>query len=138
MKVGGSIGIMNTIGIIIGTGILGATLSRHQGRQVIGELTRMIGEGREPTQLLIEGVLVFVGGVLLLTPGFFTDGVGFLMILPGTRRLFVSTAKSYFASGVRSGRFKVYTQTTQSRNNRDYEAENKNPGVIDVDGERLE
>ncbi len=85
IEIGSRIGTLNTILIIVLTGILGAYMMRQQGFTILANIRANLSQGRMPTGELINGVLVLVGGILLLTPGFFTDAVGFVLLIPTTR-----------------------------------------------------
>lgn len=85
IKIGSYFGIMTTIFIIIGTGILGAYLAKQQGFQVWLKIQREIGQGKFPANELLDGLLLFVAGVVLLTPGLLTDLMGFIILFPVTR-----------------------------------------------------
>jgi UPF0716 protein FxsA len=85
IEIGSRIGTLNTILIIVLTGMLGAYLMRQQGFAILGNIRGDLSQGRMPTGELINGALVLVGGILLLTPGFFTDAVGFVLLIPTTR-----------------------------------------------------
>ena len=85
IEVGGWIGLWPTIGVVILTAMAGTVLLRAQGLATLGELQRRLNEGGNPAPALAHGALILVSGVLLLTPGFFTDGVGFLLLAPPVR-----------------------------------------------------
>jgi UPF0716 protein FxsA len=85
IEIGSRIGALNTILIIVITGILGASMMRQQGFTIIRNIQRDLSQGHMPTGELINGALVLVGGIVLLTPGFFTDAVGFVLLIPGSR-----------------------------------------------------
>lgn len=74
-----------TIGIIIGTGFLGAWLSKSEGFKTLQSYQKAIAEGRIPHREAIDGILILVAGVVLLTPGFLTDIVGFGLLIPPIR-----------------------------------------------------
>lgn len=101
--VGAHIGALNTIFIIIGTGILGATLAKMQGLQLIYQVQHEINQGKIPGTKIIEGFCVFGGGLLLLTPGFMTDILGFCMILPGPRQMMAFFLKKWFTKAALNG-----------------------------------
>jgi UPF0716 protein FxsA len=88
IKIGNVIGLWPTIFIVIATGVLGAALARSQGTQVISAIRAEVAEGRPPTESLLNGLLVLVGGVVLLTPGLLTDLLGFSLLIPLTRNWF--------------------------------------------------
>lgn len=87
-QVGGIIGAGWTILIVIGTAILGASLLRQQGLATWTRLTQSIAQGQLPPTVLVEGILLLLSGAFLLTPGFFTDAIGFLFLMPPVRMLF--------------------------------------------------
>jgi UPF0716 protein FxsA len=86
--VGPALGAPLTILLLIADSVLGSVLMRSQGRAVWRRFNRTLAEGRMPHREVIDGVLVIFGGALLITPGFITDVLGFLLLLPPTRALF--------------------------------------------------
>jgi UPF0716 protein FxsA len=87
IQVGGAIGAGPTIAILILDGFLGAFLLRHQGRAAWVRFNRALAENRIPHKEVLDGVLIIFGGALLLTPGFLTDIVGLILLIPPTRAL---------------------------------------------------
>ncbi|OOG23211.1 exlusion protein FxsA [Thioalkalivibrio denitrificans] len=87
IRVGGWIGVWPTIGLVVLTALVGAFLLRMQGLATLARVRRSLDEGRIPARDMLEGVFLVFGGALLLTPGFFTDAVGFACLLPPSRRL---------------------------------------------------
>lgn len=85
IQVGGMIGTWPTLGIVVLTAILGTWLVRAQGRMALGNLQRSFSELDDPTEPLAHGAMVLISGVLLLTPGFFTDALGFALLVPSVR-----------------------------------------------------
>jgi len=85
MKIGSRIGIMPTFGIILVTGILGAWLTKLQGMRTLARYQQAVGEGRLPHEEVLDGLMILVAGAVLLTPGFLTDAVGFLLLVPVVR-----------------------------------------------------
>ena len=92
IMLGARIGPMPTIGLIVLTGVIGATLARQQGLSTLAKIQNELKQGRAPTQELVEGAMIEVGGLVLLTPGILTDIFGFAMMIPGFRR---SLAKQF-------------------------------------------
>ena len=86
LTVGARLGAPITVAIIVITGVLGARLARREGFALLRRVQDELAAGRTPTISLLEGALVVMGGLLLLTPGFLTDGLGFLLMLPNTRQ----------------------------------------------------
>ncbi len=81
-------GPVRTVGLVMLTGIVGASLARREGLGVLFELQRDLAEGKPPAARLMEAALVVAGGLLLLTPGVFTDLLGFALMFRGTRAWF--------------------------------------------------
>lgn len=86
IQVGGWIGLWPTLAIVVLTAIAGTWLVRSQGTAVLTQLRRSFDELRDPTEPLAHGAMILFSGALLLTPGFFTDAVGFALLVPGVRR----------------------------------------------------
>jgi UPF0716 protein FxsA len=85
IQIGTRIGALPTVAIVIGTGLAGAYLARQQGFAVWMRIQREMAGGRFPAQNLLDGLLLLVAGVVLITPGILTDILGFLLIFPVTR-----------------------------------------------------
>ncbi len=88
IKLGALIGFWPTIFIQIGTGIMGASLAKLQGLFVWKKITEELQLGRIPTQDMVNGVLIFAAGLVLMTPGLLTDLLGFSLLIPTTRNAF--------------------------------------------------
>lgn len=86
LEVGGIIGVGWTIFAVVFTAVLGAALVRMQGFATVNRIRRQMDQGQLPAVELFEGVFLLVAGALLLTPGFFTDTVGFACLTPPFRR----------------------------------------------------
>jgi UPF0716 protein FxsA len=85
IQVGGWIGLWPTLAIVVATAIAGTLLVRSQGSEALLRLRRSFDELRDPTEPLAHGAMILFSGALLLTPGFFTDTVGFLLLVPQVR-----------------------------------------------------
>ena len=85
IEVGGLIGTWPTVGIIILTALIGSWMLRRQGLQALHDVQSRLGAGDDPGQFLAEGAMILFSGALLLTPGFFTDAIGFLLLIPAVR-----------------------------------------------------
>jgi UPF0716 protein FxsA len=86
IQVGGEIGALPTIGLVVLTATIGLSLLKRQGFSTLMSARAKMDQGRIPAGELVSGVMLAVGGALLLTPGFVTDVVGFLLLVPATRR----------------------------------------------------
>jgi UPF0716 protein FxsA len=87
IQVGQAIGVWWTIGLLVADSILGSVLMRSQGRVAWRRFNAAVQEGRVPAREVLDGALVVFGGLLLLTPGFLTDVLGLVLLIPPTRAL---------------------------------------------------
>lgn len=87
IQVGGWIGLWPTLGIVVLTAVLGTLLVRSQGAQAMANLRRSFNELNDPTEPLAHGAMILFSGALLLTPGFFTDALGFALLTPAFRNI---------------------------------------------------
>jgi UPF0716 protein FxsA len=85
LEVGSLIGVLPTIGLVLLTGLVGAALASSQGRAAWRRFNGALAEGRVPGREIFDGAMVIVGGALLLTPGFLTDAIGIIFLIPPTR-----------------------------------------------------
>jgi UPF0716 protein FxsA len=85
VAVGSKIGVLATIALVLATAITGATLLRIQGLGTLGRIQAQMDRGQMPSRDLVHGVMIMVAGLLLLTPGFITDTLGFLLFVPAIR-----------------------------------------------------
>ncbi|SVA82731.1 uncharacterized protein METZ01_LOCUS135585 [marine metagenome] len=97
IEVGGFIGALNTIGLVLLTALLGLILLRQQGFRTLLNARNKLIQAELPTEEIVTGIFLAIGGALLLTPGFVTDFIGFMCLLPFTRRFLMSQiATSFF------------------------------------------
>ncbi|KOE84823.1 membrane protein FxsA [Vibrio aestuarianus] len=87
IQVGGILGLWPTIALVLLTAFVGASLVRSQGLQTLLSVQNRLQQGELPAQQIFEGVMLAVAGVLLLTPGFMTDVLGMLVLLPAPRAI---------------------------------------------------
>jgi len=85
IEIGSMFGALTAVTLVILTGFLGAFLARMQGLQTLYRIQESLREGRMPSGELLDALLIVIAGLLLLTPGFLTDSVGFLLLMPATR-----------------------------------------------------
>jgi UPF0716 protein FxsA len=96
IEIGRRIGFPATIGLVLGTGVLGAWLARREGLKTLQRVQAEWREGRVPTQALVDGILILIAGAVLLTPGLLTDLAGFFLLLPFGRRVVGRAAVDFF------------------------------------------
>ena len=97
IEVGSRIGALNTILLVILTAVIGTVMLRTQGLSILSRVRSQIASNCVPAVELLEGAFLLVGGALLLTPGFLTDAVGFMCLLPITRRIVVRAMIARFS-----------------------------------------
>ena len=86
LRIGGTLGWAGTLAVIVLTGGLGAALARHEGVRALQRIRAALQNGQLPATEVMEGALILVAGVVLLTPGFITDLAGFMLLIPPLRR----------------------------------------------------
>ncbi len=89
LKVGDAIGVLPTLAILVADSLLGSYMLRSQGRAVWRRFQAAMAAGRMPHREVMDGIAVIFGGAFLITPGFLTDIVGVLLLLPPTRSLMI-------------------------------------------------
>jgi len=87
VKVGESIGYIPTFGLLIAISVLGTSLIKREGLRVLRAFSEQVNKGEMPSQQIVEGISILIAGALLLAPGFVTDAIGLLLLLPPVRAL---------------------------------------------------
>lgn len=107
VKVGSFLGAWPTILLVVVTALIGSALVRSQGLQLVQQLQQRLAKGEMPGQQLIEGIMLIITGVLLVTPGFVTDFGGLLLLQPSIRATLAKTilANVNLSSATMSGSF---------------------------------
>jgi UPF0716 protein FxsA len=98
IEIGSIIGSFYTIMLIFITAIVGVFFVRQQGISTFQKLTSQLQNLETPVQTMFEGLVILISGILLITPGFFTDALGFLGLIPFTRIIFIKLVASYILS----------------------------------------
>ena len=101
ITIGSNIGILNTIVIILITALVGIFLVRRQGIKLLFDAQRNLSEGIMPTEEIKGGIFLLISGLLMITPGFFTDCIGFAIFFKPFQNLIGHQAKKYFNSRIR-------------------------------------
>ena len=135
-----------TFGSIIVTGMVGAWLAKREGLSVFQRLQEKAARGEQPTNEMIEGIMILIGGIMLLTPGYLTDMAGLSLVFPLTRVFYRKAILSGIAKAMESGNihfysnfgqngggshYTVYNQTMFSSNPQE-RTQRKDPDVIDI------
>ena len=103
VKLGESLGFWTTMGIVLITGVVGATLAKMEGLRVYNKIQRELQAGQMPSEGLIDGLMILVAGVVLMTPGFFTDAFGLLLLIPWSRAAIKNWLRKKFEGRIQSG-----------------------------------
>ncbi|MCD5401944.1 FxsA family protein [candidate division NPL-UPA2 bacterium] len=111
IKLGQHIGVSYTLAIVILTGVAGGYLARSQGLATLRRIQDDINKGVMPADKIFDGVLIFCGGILLLTPGLITDLIGFMALVPFTRRLIKLWLKRKAENMIAQGRVITITSS---------------------------
>lgn len=123
INIGSSIGAGTTILLILTTAVVGVVLVRYQGFSILRDAQSQISKGQPPAKALALGILVLLAGLMLIIPGFFTDGVGFLLLLPPVRSLLldlvVGSIMTKFTADMFSSRFYYSASSKGSRGSQD-------------------
>jgi UPF0716 protein FxsA len=125
--IGGQIGVWATLGMVLLTAIIGSFLLRWQGVGLFNRINTEMRANRVPGRELVHGVMILVAGVLLLTPGFVTDSLGFLLFVPAIRDLVWWSVKDRIVVQTMSSGF---GPTTTNRGAED--------GVVDLDEDEFQ
>ena len=107
IEVGQQIGTINTLLLIVATGVLGASLAGRQGVGVVRKIQIEMASGHLPGGAIFDGLLILIAGIVLMTPGILTDIVGFLCLIPATRRAIKAAIIRRMEAAVQEGRFRV-------------------------------
>lgn len=122
IEIGGAIGALPTIALIVLTAVIGVALIRLQGIITLTRVREKLDRGEMPAVDLVEGIILLIAAALLLTPGFFTDAIGFLALVPSIRRTLATRLLKFLTA---------HRQTSAKR------ADGVRTTVI-VDGERVD
>jgi len=105
IKVGRVIGALPTVAILLAISLIGAWLARSQGFRTVIAIRDELAAGRLPAAHFLDGALILAGGILLLTPGFFTDFIGLFFLVPATRKLLKLWLRSWLERKLLRGGF---------------------------------
>ena len=100
IQVGGAIGLWPTLAVVVATALAGTILVRTQGIATLAELQSSLRDGGNPTRAIAHGALILAAGLLLLTPGFFTDATGFALLVPPIRSALIRWGTAKFAGRI--------------------------------------
>ena len=127
IQVGGWIGLWPTLGLVVLSVFVGSAILRTQGAQALRRLQAAVASDRDPSEPLAHGVLIAAAGVLLMLPGFFTDAIGLLLLLPPVRSALIRAASRRVRS--RTVVFTTTAGTDPRARPRDYPAEPRGEAI---------
>lgn len=137
IQVGQVIGAWWTVGLLVADSMLGAWLLRREGARAWRAFREALAEGRWPGDEVAQGSMVIVGGTLLLTPGFLTDVVGFLLLVPASRRVASRTVRRRVRLGEEATSARASGRGTRERRGRTAAGgghrSTDEPGILDVE-----
>ena len=107
IEVGRQIGTINTLLLIVATGVLGASLAGRQGVGVVRKIQTEMASGHLPGDAIFDGLLILIAGIVLMTPGILTDIAGFLCLIPAMRRAIKAIIIRRMETAVQGGSFRV-------------------------------
>jgi len=107
IEAGRQIGVGPTIAMIMFTGIAGAYLARSQGFNLISRIQNDLNQGRVPAGEMMDGAMILAGGLLLLTPGFCTDLIGFCLLTPATRDICKKSLQKWLEKKIARGEIHI-------------------------------
>lgn len=102
------IGGWSTLLLILSTGFIGAFLAKKEGLKTLHLAQKQYAQGQIPGQAILDGICIFAGGLLLMTPGFFTDFLGFILVLPWTRMFFKLLLMKWIRDQIERGRLHLF------------------------------
>lgn len=108
VQLGRYVGLGYTLATVVVLGFLGALIAKQQGLRTLFRIKDDLAHGRLPAQELIEGLLILVGAVLLITPGLLTDAVAFFFLIPATRKLVKIFLRRKLENMLKTGQIKLY------------------------------
>lgn len=107
IQVGGAIGLWATLFVVVATAVAGTSLLRHQGLGALARVQQSLDRGEAPLEPVFDGFCLLAAGALLLTPGFFTDAVGFALFVPALRH----ALRGLIAARIQAGHVHMHSHT---------------------------
>lgn len=124
--------LLITIGSVVITGILGSNLAKSQGFKAVQEIGQALSQGQVPASAMLDGLIIVVGGVLLITPGYATDFIGLLFLAPLSRDLIKGSLQRWLTHKVQTGSLQfTYYQRSQAPKQQSHQSQGS--PIIDVD-----
>ena len=123
ITIGKHIGLLNTISLIIITGIIGAILVKKQGITILNKALEEIKSNKIPIFSIFEGIAILIAGAFLLTPGFLTDTLGCILLIPKTRNIIIKYITSYLEKKTIHKKKSMYEKNEEDKENKIFEGD---------------
>jgi UPF0716 protein FxsA len=108
IKIGGYIGAFQTVALVVFTALLGIVLARFEGLRKLHQIRQSLSQGIVPAEEMVDGVLIFVGGILLIIPGVLSDLFALVLLIPYTRTIFKRWLRRRFDRMVAAGNVRLH------------------------------
>ena len=140
-RLGSKVGFLATVFLVFVTGVLGATLAKNQGLGVMRRVQNDLAAGRIPGEAMLDGIIILIAGVVLITPGILTDAFGFLCLIPRFRTTLRKLVGAYLQQGMQKGSIQYFGQESspwsapyvQEDRSAPYIREDQEGPIIDVE-----
>jgi len=107
IKIGGYLGVFQTVALVVFTALLGIVLVRLEGLRTLQKIRQSLSQGIVPAEEMVDGVLIFVGGILLIIPGVLTDLFALVLLIPYTRTIFKRWLRRRFDRMIAAGNVRL-------------------------------
>jgi UPF0716 protein FxsA len=131
-RLSSKVGFLATLFLVFVTGVLGATLARNQGLGVMRRVQNDLAAGRIPQEAMLDGIIILIAGIVLITPGILTDAFGFLCLIPKFRITIRKVIGSYLQQGMQKGSMQYFGQESSPWST-PYVGEDQEGPIIDVE-----
>ena len=108
IKIGGYLGAFQTVALVVFTALFGVVLARFEGLRTLQQIRQSLSQGIVPAEEMVDGVLIFVGGILLIIPGVLTDLFALVLLIPYTRTIFKRWLRRRFDRMVAAGNVRLH------------------------------
>jgi UPF0716 protein FxsA len=108
IKIGGYLGAFQTVALVVLTALLGVVLARFEGLKTLQQIRNSLAQGIVPAEEMVDAVLIFVGGILLITPGVLTDLCALVLLLPYSRTIFKRWLRRRFDRMIATGNVRLH------------------------------
>jgi UPF0716 protein FxsA len=108
IKIGGYLGAFPTVALVVLTALLGLVLARFEGLKTLQQIRQSLSQGIVPAEEMVDGVLIFVGGILLIIPGVLTDLFALVLLIPYSRTIFKRWLRRRFDRAIATGNIRLH------------------------------